>query len=65
MIFQTLEVRKFGTNVSIRELETEFYHLSKQGMQISDIFNSGNYTAINSFLSERVTEHSDDATKVD
>ena len=55
MIFQTLEVRKLGTNVSIRKLETELYHLSKQG----------NYTAINSFLSDRVTEYSDDGSKVD
>ena len=34
-------------------------------MQISDIFNLGNNTEINSFLSERVTEHTDDGTKVD
>ena len=35
------------------------------GMQISDIFNLGNYTALNSFMTERVAEHSDDGTEVD
>ena len=34
-------------------------------MQISDIFNLGNYTTLNSFMTERVAEHSDDGTKVD
>ena len=34
-------------------------------MQISDIFNLGNYAALNSFMTERVAEHSDDGTKVD